>query len=1168
MSRIEIRGFKSVARKTALVISDGVTCIAGPNGCGKSNIVDAVRWALGEQSPKALRASSMNDVIFSGTQDTPPSSLASVTLEFARDGGAFPKSLEGFDGFTVTRRLTRSGESEYFINNVRCRLKDITDLFVDTGLGKNSYAIVEQGKVKDIVQARPDEIRSLLEDAAEVGKFRVKRAEALRRLEGASRNLERVRDLLEEVSRQRQELKAQAAKARKYQELRAEANELERLVMTSEIMDVSRRRDTCVAALETIDARLKEAHERASALKGRMVSLEEEVVEARNRLERISGERAEARGAQGAASRELEALKARLKDVVAAREMLVNKVEESLVAMREHVARKDSLCTEIAELRSTVENLGGRLEMTRETSERLREACESTEAAYQEKRNALFALIAEYRSIEQREKESREGLAELDAVRAKRLMDSDALKEEGSALEGEIQRLESDKKALEDAMEPLEREIGELGSVRSAVRDRLERAAERIRDLDLQLARVSTKIDMLRRITGGDLDGSTNTTRDLNGSRKVGQSVWAKEGFENAVGKGLGTALDYVIVRDHDEILSLGDIAAKAPGFVIESPYVTEHAPGPPENGGRVLGRLEDFIETDREHEQIVRALAGDLLVVDGIDTAVSLWRKGYRECGYVTRDGMIMEPTGVVRTAPESSRYADVLRAKNEMNALEGLRGTLLREREEALGEHGDAKREAERLEECAVDAAGRKESLLGEIRSCTERLEALRARRRKNAEQVTLAEEDLERIGALREKTVRQCGELASLKAEQEKQRVELEGELRALDEQRRAAKDALARALEASKEAGDRLHAVQLELAQKEASLRALEEGIEEGRKARSKDEAMLEELSHASAALGRDIENVSRLIEETGARSAMLEERYAEALPVYEEAQNRLSSCRQEEKDLRGEIEELNRSREDVQLDLRQNEVTFSMAKERIEARFGPYEAVLPEGFDREEARKRAFEIEARIERMGQINFASLEEFEQVQKRWEGLHVQYEDLVQASSRLKEVIRNIERQSARAFQETFTQVKEYFREIFSSMFGGGRADLVETPALEGEEPGIEIIASPPFKKLRGMSLLSEGEKTLCAVSFLFALFKVNPAPFCILDEVDAPLDDANITRLNRLIRSFCEETQFIVVTHNRHTMETADILYGVTFETPGISKVVSMSLNGAQG
>jgi len=393
-------------------------------------------------------------------------------------------------------------------------------------------------------------------------------------------------------------------------------------------------------------------------------------------------------------------------------------------------------------------------------------------------------------------------------------------------------------------------------------------------------------------------------------------------------------------------------------------------------------------------------------------------------------------------------------------------------------------------------------------------------------------------------------------------------MQDEVKALDDSRRAAKQRLEGARESIREHAQRTG----ELKIASAAVRQRLEGIEEQLKGISRQISLDEEKKDE---LRKTRETVLKALEETLARIRLLQEeagKKQEALegltPEYEELSDTLESLAQDRDECRDMLASLERKRNEILLKGKEQEIALSMSKERFASRF-PREPLpdIPEGFSPEHARQKAEALEVRIEKMGQINFASLDAFENVQARWDDLHRQYEDIVQASARLKEVISSIEKQSVKAFRDTFEKVRHHFQELFSTMFGGGKADLV-LPDGDSPDSGVEILACPPFKRLKSMSLLSEGEKTLCALSFIFALFKVRPSPFCILDEVDAPLDDANVIRFNRLIRTFAGGSQFIIVTHNRHTMEMADILYGVTFDVPGISKVVSMVLKEQEG
>ena len=397
-------------------------------------------------------------------------------------------------------------------------------------------------------------------------------------------------------------------------------------------------------------------------------------------------------------------------------------------------------------------------------------------------------------------------------------------------------------------------------------------------------------------------------------------------------------------------------------------------------------------------------------------------------------------------------------------------------------------------------------------------------------------------------------------------EGERTKREEALKEIDERKLASRQGLTASQENIGSIRERANDLKVLYAEKSSAIRALDESFEKRRESIVKDQARLDEIMRTRLMVEQSMEISEKQLLSAQGSTMSLKTSYTALMPEYEKALGLARAAQEEGKTQRTAIDEAEKSRSEMLLKNKEFEIAYAMNLERMEGRFGDGIPEIPETFDALQARQRVGELEDRIEKMGQINFASLEAFEQAQQRWEDLHRQYEDIVRASTRLKEVISNIERQSIKSFNATFVKVKENFQEIFTAMFGGGKADLVLD---EGDEieAGIVIFASPPFKRLRAMSLLSEGEKTLCAISFIFALFKVHPSPFCILDEVDAPLDDANVIRLNRLIRSFSTDSQFLIVTHNRYTMETADILYGITFDVPGISKVVSMVLDEAQ-
>jgi chromosome segregation protein len=1166
LSRVEIRGFKSIAKKTALVIADGVTCIAGPNGCGKSNVIDAVRWCLGEQSARSLRASAMGDVIFSGTQDVGPNSLASVTLEFTRDGGHFPPSLDGFEQVSITRRLFRTGESEYLLNNVRCRLKDITDLFLDTGLHKNGYAIIEQGRVKDIIQAKPEDVRYLIEEAAEVGRFRLKRTEALRRLEATSKNLERIRDLLNEVTRQRNDLRSQANKARRYQELRSQANELSRLSAATDLLNIARLKETLEEELGDTGARISMHEQELVLLAAKVKEYEESGNRLKGNMESLAATLNAAENREILARRETESCLNRLKDIQSTIDMLRQGMEDDKRGIEEEQVKAVELAGEMEAISARIRDMEGDVKEEEEAHAALMRDYEGLERDYHEKRTELFNAIGEVRAVDQLLSELTGRHREVNSNRQKRQDELAALAINLEAMAQEMAALESELSPREGERPAIRQDIEEISRLMEEESRRVEADTQKMIALDKSHAEMRAKVSVLKRIVAPAPDKNTQPLQ--NGNRKVSEMLSVQAGFEEAVGRSMGSALDFLIFRNHEEILSREGLEKMSPGFVIEDPHIENHNGGPPPGAQGVIGPLAEFIKAKDGYQNIAQALSRNMYVVEGLENAVSLWGEGHRSCSFVTRDGMILESTGVIRTAREHSKYAEVLKAKTEITDLSGKMA--VQEGQIAALKEGIDSGKA-RLKELKTRHAARTSALAvldREIGAFLEKKKILSDRQARILDQDRIIRADIARAEELLRKFDCDVAGLRERKSLMEKEREAKESLVRELDERKAFWKQDIARSREILQEKTGRFNELKILSAAKQERILTIEGSLARRREEIAKDSSKIEELTATRVEVEQSLQKAQGSLDAALREIAGLRTSHAGVLPEYEKALGLLREAQENTRDVRTSLEQLERARNELLLKNKEYEIAYAMNLERLEARFGEGIPGIPESFDREKAREEIVSLEERIERMGQINFASIEEFDQVQSRWEDLHRQYEDIVRASTRLKEVISNIERQSIKAFNATFEKVKQNFQEIFTIIFGGGKADIIMTEG-DGEEidAGVEILASPPFKRLKAMSLLSEGEKTLCAISFMFALFKVNPSPFCILDEVDAPLDDANVLRLNRLIRTFSRDSQFIIVTHNRHTMEMADILYGVTFDIPGISKVVSMKMESGQ-
>jgi len=1167
LKKVEIKGFKSIAKKISLTLSDGVTCIAGPNGCGKSNFIDAIRWALGEQSIRSLRAGSMSDVIFSGTQDTYQGSMAQVTLEFIRDGGYFPKSLEGFDEVSISRRLYRTGESVYSINNVKCRLKDITDIFLDTGLDRHGYAIIEQGKVKDIIQSKPEDIRYLIEEAAEVGKFRVKRADAMKRLEATSNNLERIRDLLSEVSRQKDDLRTQANKAKRYQVVRSEINDLTRHLWASELNAITALKRGLEEEKQQLNEQIRAfegQHKEYVSLMGSYTSRQAAIKE---KIDAASHSLNEANSRALVAQRDIDANQERKKDITATLEMLRTRVDQLKGAAEKARQECEEGRASLRTISDEMARIQDELAAGQEGAEEHYRHYKALEDDYNQGRAELFDAIGHARAIAQRLSSMNTRYHEVLSSTKKRTDDLAQIREKRDGLSSTLKDLEQSMEGIRDVQGEIEGVLQSLGDEAEALTKTIEKETHRVVGMEKDHAQLSAKISMLERIINAGSRVVARESGRSNGTRKVVDTLRVHDGFEETVGRSMGEALDFVIIDDHAQVPDLLMREDASPGYILKRPHLSSIMEQAPAAGNGVIGPLKACMDAQEGFEDIVSALAKDMWVVEDIHCALSLWKQGQRSSSFVTKEGFIVEPTGAIRTTTGMTKYAESLKAKAEKEELSQQAASLEKEIEAARTRLEDFKTGLASLNRKRTDANQQAEVLKRELMAFADtRNETLR-----ELERITEREDSYARdIAGWEEMAQRLQRDISDITAQKEQKDGEIETyqrRIKSLDETRQAAKDVYERAQGALQAHVSKVNELKVAHASRMERTQGIEENLAKMHQEIEKDNLRIEELkrteSSIETALSKSLADLSRAQQDIRELDGVREE----LLPEFEEVSDTLQSLGESRDQCRESIDHLEKNRNSLMLKEKEQEIAFTMSRERLESRFGKDLPDVPDSFSPHDAREKIAVLEKRIERMGQINFASIDAYDNVQARWDDLHRQYEDIVQASTRLKEVISNIERQSTKAFMATFKQVRENFQEIFTTIFGGGTADIV-LMEHEGMEAGVEIFASPPFKRLKAMTLLSEGEKTLCALSFIFALFKVRPSPFCILDEVDAPLDDSNVIRFNRLIRSFSTDSQFIIVTHNRYTMEMADIIYGVTFDVPGISKVVSMVLQDMDG
>src|SRR5437867_3032655 len=1097
IKQIELNGFKSFMERTVLELPAGVTAIVGPNGCGKSNIVDAIRWVLGEQSPRHLRGEAMEDVIFTGNTENGPLGMAEVGLllerdeaDFARGGEAgaddeaaadgLPPELATASEILVSRRYFRSGESEYAINRAPCRLKDITELFLGTGVGTKAYASIEQGRVDQLINAKPEELRLFIEEAAGTTRFRSRKVAAERKMERTRENLLRVQDILRELERQMASLERQARRAEEYHRIKDELRDLDLRVMATRQRSWSAELATLgerLAALQAEEAALNEdirrshgasdeAHAARATNEERLRAVEEELTG-----ERLAAAEAQARSG-GLAER--------------GRELAARAVESRREAERIG-ARFAALARETAGLEKEIDRLGAELpraEAARAEAEAHLQALEGAglplERAVEETKDAHLDALAEEARLRNLSEALRQRRDDLDG-RRRRLEDeqralgerlhantraSDGARAAIARLQGERARLVAERQALGERQQAL----GAEETARLAVVERARAEATQLR------SRADSLRELEKRYEGCTRGVASLVGRAPRTAALLASVLHVPKDLERAVAAALGARLAQVVVPDTAAAIdAIGWLAKTGGGSATVLPREAERRaavivpPGP---------RLVDRIEIEPQHWALVEALLGSVLLATDLDEALRLWRGADHGVTVVTPRGEAIDPLGAVTGGSEPPLEETLLARARELRELEGA--------------HAASRERLAAEERVLAERRARAAEAARAIAAADERLHALDVDR-------VAAEKDRERLEAEREQIAAELEagalEAGGLAGEDGA----VAGELAALDERRTSAAAAVA---------------------EQRARLGGRQGALTKWR------------AGHADA-----------------------ERRRAEA--AERAARERLEAAREE------------RARLDVTMTERR--LALEHLATQLAERYGLGPEALAEvppaddGQDEERA-ARVEALRVRLVRLGDVNPAALTELEELRGRHEFLVGQRTDLERSLDDLRRTITKLIRTSRRRFEETFAAANEKLAEVFPKLFPGGKARLEQSEQEEGGEPGVEIVVQPAGKKLQSLGLLSGGEKALTAVALILSLFLIRPTPFCLLDEVDAPLDEANIGRFNQLIQDMAMGSQFVLITHNRRTMEAADTLYGITMEQAGVSKVVSVRLRAA--
>ena len=1219
LKKLELVGFKSFADRTSLDFKPGVTGIVGPNGCGKSNVVDAFKWILGSQSPKGLRGTEMQDVIFGGTQNRKPLGYAEVTVVFDNADRYFDID---FTEVAVTRRLFRSGESEYLINKQPCRLKDIKTLFLDTGFGATSYSILEQGKIDVLLQASNSDRRVVFEEAAGISKYRVRKAESLRALLRVEDNLNRLQDLIDEVGKRVRRVKAQASKARRYQAYSDRIRDLRvRIALDAyqgsmvEGSRLSTGLDEVLEKIKSQEDELRRFGEQIESRRSEREQLRRNLQQSRDRVEEERLARERTRGEINHADKRyvelIEEESARIEELKQAAASL----ERTRLQVHQERSKSGGLQSNLDACRSVLSDAKEELRLRRgqvtdlqrllgSRKEGLVEGLQERAATY----NLLVETTATLKSLREREVHYGGAIHRQEEALQRCLVGADDLEKKTEESRGALGQVEREREKISQAMETFEARIEEL--------------EEKLRGMRKELNRDTSRFEALNSLQDSSAvfsrrSGELEEAAQLHG--KVQSVFRVKDEYATALEVALGDMNHAVIVEGQEGVFELLGCVRREDGEGAGIISLDRIAPAvavsfPRADG--VLGPLRDFVEVEAGFEAVADQLLADVLLVEDVARAFSLSRNGAGNCRMVTPAGELLEPWGGL-SAPATGqggfsdgaeldrlsesiqvRERDCICLEGEIEALRGKLGKLRLARGNKGRSADDARRLAMVCEGEIEQAAREVEKLQREIKvNIQERAEVLRDISRKSqvesdhsseiarldsecSEAETSIEQLEKELGSLKEEAESAKDGVSEAKLGLGKVEHEEENINEFLQRQERNYEDQKTRCEDLGKTISlTRDKILQTRNDQVDARCRLMELGDREVElvgelESKEKREQL---LSQEEAGLHRQCESVRSVIKEYSGRKEALQLKDQEERHRRETALDRI----EEEYgiDLKSLLEKARDWDEEEEQPVSEPVSEPELGQEQEAAEDGAEDAPAAEE-EREltdeerylrpladwnpvEAQDELGELREKMRKLGNVNLEALDELDELEERYKFQIEQKTDLENSEKEFHAIIAELNTKCRQLFQDTFDSVQTNFKDLFRKCFGGGRAELVLEEGVDILEAGIDIVARPPGKKLRSLVQMSGGEKTMTTIALLLAIFKSKASPFCILDEVDAPLDDANVRRFTVLLDDFLANTQFIIITHNKVTMGEADTLYGITMQERGVSKRVAVSL-----
>jgi chromosome segregation protein len=1181
LKRLDIIGFKSFAERIGVDFVPGVTAVVGPNGSGKSNITDAIRWVLGEQSAKSLRGSKMEDIIFGGSDTRKPLNYAEVTLTL--DNNDQGLAID-YNEVSVTRRVSRSGESDFLINKQPCRLKDIVDLFMDSGLGREAFSIISQGKVEEILNSKAEDRRTIFEEAAGVLKYKNRKKKAEGRLSETQENLNRVYDILHELESQVEPLKIQASIAKDFLEKKEELEKIEVALTVYDIEDLHEKWETLSkqllehqqeevtlsAKLQVKEAKIEETRDHIFALDESITDLQSVLLQATEELEKLEGRK--------------EVLKERKKNSTQNKEQLKNSIAEYSEKVSQLKKNKESQADLVHTLSEQVTSLKV---LVKEKQEKLSLFTENIEGEIESLKSEYIELLNDQagaknelkfidQQLEQQERrnmrldtENNKFILERQSANTKRRQIQSKLKEVQEKLTNQVVSFREQQRQLETLKNNYQKQEKSLYQAYQILQQAKSKK-EMLEELEEDYSGFFQGVKEVLKARGNKLQGIEGAVAEL---------VTVPKEYETAIETAFGGALQHVVVENEQnartaiQFLKQNSFgrATFLPLTVIKGRVLSTSQLTAIQNHPSLIGTAVSLVNFEQKYAEVMNNLLGNVVITKDLKGANELAKILQYRCRLVTLDGDIVNPGGSMTGGAVKQKTTSLLTRKGELE---------------------DLKEKLAIMDGKIVGLETLVKKLKAEVQSNEQQLETLRL----NGEEIRGMEQSLKgdlREAEFEEKNINErlaiydlekdqfANDLMSL-TERKKQLHTAIGDYKAkiglldtqinkLTEQKTqdsTSKDVLTNEINELKvkfaeknvqytNTKERYEQIQKELAENEQKLSLYSEDLQLLASEMSTSTSGEEQLEIAAKRKQQDKEETIQLISI----------RRKERLELQSGLENAEADAKEMKRLHRGLVgvlkdEEVKINRLDVELENRLTQLreeyllSFEAAKEQ-------YPLMIPI----EDARKKVKLIKLAIEELGNVNIGAIEEYERVSERYEFLHEQKTDLQEAKDTLFQVIDEMDSEMKKRFEQTFNGIRLHFEPVFQALFGGGRADLKLTNPEDLLNTGVEIVAQPPGKKLQNLGLLSGGERALTAIALLFSILKVRPVPFCILDEVEAALDEANVFRFSQYLKKFSLETQFIVITHRKGTMEEADVLYGVTMQESGVSKLVSVRLEDSK-